>query len=193
MRKVAMPSRGIPQSFWLLMVFGLLAAGIVALAGFAIDKGDEKDRSEAREGAEEAILHQLEAGQITLADLDETDPIRIRLEGEGAEVPEEEPEQPTDPEPPAELEPGDPERGQQVFFQNGCNVCHGDTGEGGIGPTIAQTGLSVGQMIDQYRNPRGVMPAFNPDVVTDQQVADVHAWLQTLPLPDTIVEGEGTP
>ena len=185
-----MPSRGIPQSFWLLMVYGLMAAGIVALAGFAIDKGDEKDRSEAREGAEEAILHQLETGEITLADLDPTDPIRVRAAEEGAEVPEEEP---AEPQPPEEIELGDADRGQQVFFQNGCNVCHGDTGEGGIGPTLAQTGFSVEQVIDQYRKPRGTMPAFNADTVSDQQVADVHAWLQTLPLPDTIIAGEGTP
>ena len=95
--------------------------------------------------------------------------------------------------PPEEIELGDADRGQQVFFQNGCNVCHGDTGEGGIGPTLAQTGFSVEQVIDQYRKPRGTMPAFNADTVSDQQVADVHAWLQTLPLPDTIIAGEGTP
>lgn len=87
----------------------------------------------------------------------------------------------------------DRDRGQQVFFQNGCNVCHGDVGEGGIGPTIAQTGLAVEQMIDQYRNPRGVMPRFDPSVIPDEDVANVHAWLQGLALPATIVPGEGTP
>jgi hypothetical protein len=170
-----------------------MAAGIVAMAGFAIDKGGDKDESEARDGAEAAILEQLESGELTLADLDEKDPIRIRLEEEGAEPPEEEePEEPEE-QPPGELEPGDADRGQEVFFQNGCNVCHGDSGEGGIGPTLAETTLSVDQVIEQYRSPRGTMPAFSADAVSDQQVADVHAWLQTLPLPDTIVPGEGTP
>jgi len=88
---------------------------------------------------------------------------------------------------------GDPTHGQQVFFQNGCNVCHGDTGQGGIGPTIAQTGFTVDQVLIQYRSPRGFMPAFPESVIPDSDVANVHAWLQTLPLPDVIVPGEGTP
>lgn len=87
----------------------------------------------------------------------------------------------------------DPARGQQVFFQNGCNVCHGDTGQGGIGPTLAQTSFSLEQELQQYRNPRGVMPRFDESVIPDEDVANVLAWLQTLPLPDSIVPGEGTP
>ena len=188
-----MPSRGIPQSFWLIFVFGLLAAGIIALAGFAIDKSGKKDDQLALSGANLAVLERIESGELTLADLDETDPVRIALEAEGAEAPPEEEQPPAVEEPPAALGPGDAERGQQVFFQNGCNVCHGDTGQGGIGPTLAQTGFSVDQVTNQYRSSRGIMPAFSADIVPDQSVADVHAWLQTLPLPDTIVPGEGTP
>jgi cytochrome c oxidase subunit 2 len=84
-------------------------------------------------------------------------------------------------------------RGQELFFANGCAVCHGDNGEGGIGPTIASTGFSLEQVIGQYRSPRSAMPAFPADRVSDAEVADIYAWLQTLPLPDTIVPGEGTP
>ena len=185
-----MPSRGIPHAFWLFFVFGLMAAGIIAMAGFAIDKSGSKDDEVARTGATLSVIEKLEAGEITLADLDPSDPVRVALEAEGAVVPEEE-----EPEaqPPTEIEPGDPDRGQQVFFQNGCNVCHGDTGQGLIGPTLAQTSFSVEQVIGQYRSPRDAMPPFSADIVPDQQVADVHAWLQTLPLPDTIIAGEGTP
>ena len=84
-------------------------------------------------------------------------------------------------------------RGQELFFANGCSVCHGDNGEGGIGPTIASTGFSLEQVIGQYRSPRAVMPAFPADRVSDAEVADIYAWLQTLPLPDMIMPGEGTP
>ena len=103
-----------------------------------------------------------------------------------------EPAAPEEEEPPAAVA-ADPARDQQVFFQNGCNLCHGDAGEGGIGPTLAQTGFSVQQDIDQYRSPRGVMPPFPESVIPDEDVAAIHAWLQTLPLPDVIVPGEGTP
>ena len=88
---------------------------------------------------------------------------------------------------------GDPDRGQELFFANGCNVCHGDTGQGGIGPTIASTNLNLDQVIGQYRSPRAAMPVFPADRVPDEDVADIYAWLQTQPLPDVIVPGEGTP
>ncbi len=84
-------------------------------------------------------------------------------------------------------------RGQELFFANGCSVCHGNTGEGGIGPTIASTGLSLDAVIQQYRSPRGFMPPFAADRISDDQVGDIFTWLQTLPLPANIVEGEGTP
>ncbi len=76
---------------------------------------------------------------------------------------------------------GDPVRGQQLFFINGCNVCHGDQGEGGIGLPIAGTALPLEEVISQYRNPRDQMPVFPPDVIPDEDIADTYAWLQTLP------------
>ena len=88
---------------------------------------------------------------------------------------------------------GDAANGQRLFFANGCNVCHGDTGQGGIGPTIASTNLNLEQVIGQYRSPRAAMPPFPADRVPDEDVADIYAWLQTQPLPDVIVPGEGTP
>ena len=87
----------------------------------------------------------------------------------------------------------DPSRGQELFFANGCNVCHGDQGQGGIGPTIAQTGFTLAQVIEQYRTPSAAMPPFPADRAPDSDVAHIHAWLQTLPLPATIVPGLGTP
>ena len=80
-----------------------------------------------------------------------------------------------------------------MFFANGCQACHGDQGEGFIGPTLAQTSFTIDQVIQQYRTPRNLMPPFSADRVSDAEVADIHAWLQTLPLPATIVPGEGTP
>ena len=88
---------------------------------------------------------------------------------------------------------GDPAHGQELFFANGCNLCHGDQGQGGLGSTIASTGLTLEQVIQQYRDPRDQMPRFPAEAVPDEDVADIYAWLQTLPLPETIVEGLGTP
>ena len=89
-----------------------------------------------------------------------------------------------EPEPVAEAEAvpslGDPARGQVIFFANACNVCHGDQGEGGIGPTIAATALTLDEVILQYREPREAMPPFSEAAVPDLDVADVYAWLQSL-------------
>ncbi|MEE9277500.1 MAG: c-type cytochrome, partial [Dehalococcoidia bacterium] len=87
----------------------------------------------------------------------------------------------------------DPARGQEIYFANACNICHGDAGQGGIGPTIASTRFTLEQELAQYRNPRGTMPSFDEDTIANTEVADILAWLQTLPLPDTIVPGAGTP
>ena len=70
--------------------------------------------------------------------------------------------------------------GKDLFFANGCNVCHGETGEGLIGPRIADTNLTISQVVDQYRNPRENMPAFTADVISDEDVFDIFSWLQTL-------------
>ena len=78
---------------------------------------------------------------------------------------------------------GDPAAGREVFFANGCMVCHGDQGQGGIGPTLAQTSLRIDDVIAQVRGPRGIMPRFDVSIVSDAELSDVLAWLQTLPLP----------
>ena len=237
-----MPSRPVPQSFWLFMVFGMLAAGIIALAGFAIDKAGDKNESVALQAARGAALEEVEEGRGQ-ADLDSAALVaetrapdetiaflqehRQALFG-GEDVTEAEiaeglvaflveqgvygsPEEavtalaaadaeaPSTDEaaPPTDTEDGtvsaDPARGQELFFANGCNICHGDTGEGGIGPTLASTSFTLEQVIPQYRTPRGAMPAFPADRVPDDDVEHILAWLKTLPLPDSIVPGEGTP
>ncbi len=200
-----MSSRPIPHSFWLFMVFGLLIAGIVATAGFAIDKAGRKDDQPAVAAATEAVAELVREGQVAIEDLDEDDPA-LDLLAE-APPPPAKPESPQIAEPPSGGEPdaapqtaeppggGEPDvaRGEDIFFANGCAACHGDNGQGGIGPTIASTKMSLDDVIAQYRNPRGIMPPFDASRVSDAEVNDVYAWLQTLPLPDNIVPGLGTP
>lgn len=204
-----MPSRSIPTSFSLLFVFGLLAAGLIALVGFAIDKAGDKDTSQALIASNQAAAETFERVQrgelpAELGPTSEADPALALLEqpvdvvvpdddtGDGATAsPGDLPDAGLDDA--ALLAGADPARGQELFFNNGCNICHGDTGGGGIGPTIAQTGLTLSQVVAQYRTPRAAMPPFDAGRVPDAGVADIYAWLQTLDLPETIVPGEGTP
>ena len=78
---------------------------------------------------------------------------------------------------------GNPSNGQNLFFSLGCNVCHGDRGEGLVGPTIAMTIVPLDRVITQYREPLEAMTAFPPDQVSDEEIADIYAWLQTVPRP----------
>ncbi len=198
------PRGGIPQSMGLLFSFGLMAAGIIALVGFAIDKGDEKDQSAAIDPANVAAAE-------LYATYDAFAPNENQLKAEqgigvlGADASATEAEEDSGgmsssgaveadlSDPSTLLAAANETVGMELYFANGCSACHGNTGEGIVGPTIAQTGLTLSQVAGQYRTPRGVMPAFNADQISDQEVAHIFAWLQTQDLPSTILEGLGTP
>ncbi len=152
-------------SRWLLALLSVLALAALAAAACG---GDDDAAPPADRGAAAAQA----AGAATTEEADEEG------ETDAAEAAE-----------PA----GDADHGQELFVANGCNACHGDTGQGLVGPTIARTLLTLDQVIAQYRAPRLAMPAFPASLVPDADVADIYAWLQTQPLPDKIIPGEGTP
>lgn len=83
---------------------------------------------------------------------------------------------------------GNPVNGQNLFFAMGCNVCHGDRGEGLVGPTIAMTVVPLDRVIEQYREPLEAMTAFPPDQISDEEIADIYAWLQTVERPPVAQE-----
>src|SRR5438128_1636343 len=69
-------------------------------------------------------------------------------------------------------------------FQNDCKLCHGDHGEGGFAKALAGHKLTSAQFLRAVRQGPGMMPAFVPDKnLTDQQVAQVAAYLASLPKP----------
>jgi len=75
---------------------------------------------------------------------------------------------------------GDSRRGEDLY-QASCIVCHGAQAVGGIGPRLAGNPiLSNDQAFWKivYEG-RHVMPPLK-GAVTEQQMADIRAWLQTL-------------
>lgn len=72
------------------------------------------------------------------------------------------------------------ERGARLFEQMECIKCHGPGALGDIGPRLAGTALSLDDVRATVRNPSGIMPTFRPDRLSDDDVADIYAWLQTL-------------
>jgi mono/diheme cytochrome c family protein len=80
---------------------------------------------------------------------------------------------------------GDAKAGQQMFMSIGCWECHGSQGQGGAitGPRLAHTALPFAAVVQQLRVPQNAMPPYEASVVSDAQVADIFAWLESLPAP----------
>jgi mono/diheme cytochrome c family protein len=77
---------------------------------------------------------------------------------------------------------GNATNGKQLFEKQNCYYCHGTAGQGGRdGARIAATALTVVQFTRYVRRPAGAMPAYTAKLVTDEQLADVYAYLKTLP------------
>jgi mono/diheme cytochrome c family protein len=80
---------------------------------------------------------------------------------------------------------GNVEKGQAIFVKNGCYQCHGRLGQGGIaGARLMQTKLSQAGFIGFVRNPPpSNMPQFRAKIMSDQELADVYAYIKSIPPP----------
>lgn len=82
--------------------------------------------------------------------------------------------------------PADAGNGKKVFEKLGCVRCHGSTGEGmpqtrnESGPAkIAATHLSLQEFVHSVREPKGQMPPFGARQVSDAELSDIYAFLQS--------------
>ena len=78
---------------------------------------------------------------------------------------------------------GDAKAGLANFQKYGCYTCHGILGQGTLrdGPRINATGIGYPALLQQLRTPRYEMPAFTAVQISDQQVADIFAYLASIP------------
>lgn len=77
---------------------------------------------------------------------------------------------------------GDPQAGAGQWRARYCVNCHGNAAEGGFGPDLAGgRGLTLDQVRRAIRKPWGVMPSYTEEQLSDQQIADVFAFLQSRP------------
>ena len=81
--------------------------------------------------------------------------------------------------------PGDVASGKRVYLATGCFTCHGRAGQGGAyngpAPALAKTAMPYEGFKMQLRNPAKDMPAYSEPVMPDQQIADIYAFVQSLP------------
>lgn len=80
---------------------------------------------------------------------------------------------------------GDVANGKRVYLADGCFMCHGRSGQGGAyngpAPSLAKTQMPFDGFKGQLRSPADDMPAYSQAVMSDQQIADIYAFVQSLP------------
>lgn len=82
---------------------------------------------------------------------------------------------------------GNAERGEALYRQTGCYQCHANEGQGGAqGPRIGPDPMTLARFTWYIRNPSGSMPPYTDAVMTDQDVADIHAFLESRPQPAAV-------
>ena len=81
--------------------------------------------------------------------------------------------------PPSDAPTGDARKGATAFSD--CVNCHGHDAEGGFAPSLAGVGMSWPSFRKAVREPWGIMPAFREQQKSDQALADIYAYLHTLP------------
>src|SRR5512138_521031 len=84
---------------------------------------------------------------------------------------------------------GDASRGKTLFVSDGCYQCHGYQGQGSnAGSRLAPNPTPFAASVQQLRHPRARMPPYSPVVMSDQNLADIYAYLITIPKAKTVAE-----
>ncbi len=78
---------------------------------------------------------------------------------------------------------GDAATGHRLYDSVGCYQCHGYVGQGGnAGPKLNPAPAWEPYLL-QLRMPRQLMPPYAASVLSEQQAADILAYMQTFPKP----------
>jgi mono/diheme cytochrome c family protein len=84
---------------------------------------------------------------------------------------------------------GDAQKGKAAFVRHGCWECHDFEGQGGEtsnGKVIARTQLPLDAFVAFVHNTDGDMPPFKAAIVSDAELTDIYAYLQSLPQPKAV-------
>jgi mono/diheme cytochrome c family protein len=78
---------------------------------------------------------------------------------------------------------GDAKHGKELFTKYSCYACHGFSGQNGNGARLVPMKFPQAGFIAYVRNPPrpNQMPSFSPKVLPDGDLADIYAYIQTLP------------
>jgi len=85
---------------------------------------------------------------------------------------------------------GNAQKGKDAFAMHMCATCHGPEGQGAVGPALAPPPRALPDFSRYVRQPAGKMPPFTPQAVSDADLADIYAFLQSAnPAPASNLSG----
>ncbi len=76
------------------------------------------------------------------------------------------------------------ERGRKNYVEFGCVKCHGIAGQGSVsGLKLAPDILPADAIITFLRGTTGPMPRYGAEIISDAQIIEIHAYLESRPKP----------
>jgi ubiquinol-cytochrome c reductase cytochrome c subunit len=81
---------------------------------------------------------------------------------------------------------GNAQNGKLLFTNDGCYECHGRAAQGGVGPRLGPHPIPLTAIITYIRQPTAEMPPYTAKVISDAEIADIYAFLNSLPDPPKV-------
>jgi len=79
---------------------------------------------------------------------------------------------------------GDAAKGKATFVRVGCFQCHGHQGQGGVaGLKLAPDPLPYETLVAFVRSSSGPMPPYSAKILSDDDLSNIYAYLQSIPKP----------
>jgi len=76
------------------------------------------------------------------------------------------------------------EKGKEAYVKHGCWACHGFQGQGGVtGPKLAPEPMAAEAFTAFVRSTNRAMPPYMEAILSNDELADIYAYLQTIPKP----------
>jgi ubiquinol-cytochrome c reductase cytochrome c subunit len=80
------------------------------------------------------------------------------------------------------------EKGKAAFMKYGCWQCHGTQGQGSVatsnGKVLAPDPLPYESFLAFVRSTNGAMPPYSEQVLPNDDLTDIHAYLSSIPKPN---------
>ena len=88
---------------------------------------------------------------------------------------------------PAQASTGNADAGRKLFVSYGCWQCHGYEGQGGAaGPRLSARNLQFAGFSAYVRRPTNQMPPYTEKVVSNADLVNIHAFIQSRPSPPAV-------